>query len=179
MKISKKLITNIGFVLIIGLMMYPPTKVYFIRLISFSPSEVIAENQQQIKNTDWQLKGLNTKSFNLKELENKVVFISFWATWCAPCIVEFPELIKLGQKHPEELEILTVSVDQNTKDIKKFLSQNKISLPEIIVMIHDPSQNITKNTYGVQKFPESYLLDKNLRIQKRIIGANHNWLSFK
>lgn len=115
----------------------------------------------------------------LYDHQGKKIILHFWATWCAPCIVEFPELIELGQKHPEKLEILAVSIDKNAKDIKKFLSQNKISLPKNIVMIHDPSQNITKNTYSVQKFPESFLLDINLHIQKRIIGANQNWASTK
>ena len=70
MKINKKQFANIAFVVLIGLMIYPPTKVFFIRLISFPPSAISKENQQQIQDTDWQLKGLNTNNTNLNKLEN-------------------------------------------------------------------------------------------------------------
>ena len=68
MKINKKQFANIAFVVLIGLMIYPPTKVFFIRLISFPPSAISKENQQQIQDTDWQLKGLNTNNTNLNKL---------------------------------------------------------------------------------------------------------------
>ena len=128
---------------------------------------------------DFNYQTIDGQKAALYDHQGKKVIVHFWATWCAPCIVEFPELMKLGREHPAELEILAVSVDKNIKDIEKFLSKNKISLPKNIVMIHDPNQEITKNTYSVQKFPESFMLDENLHIQKRIIGANQNWSSIK
>jgi thiol-disulfide isomerase/thioredoxin len=95
MKITKKHITNIAFAILIGLMIYPPTKIYFIRLISFSPSLEKVENQKELSTTNWSLKGLNTDDINLKDVHAKVVFISFWATWCAPCIAEMPSMLEL------------------------------------------------------------------------------------
>lgn len=77
MKITKKHITNIAFAILIGLMIYPPTKIYFIRLISFSPSLEKVENQKELSTTNWSLKGLNTDDINLKDVHAKVVFYKF------------------------------------------------------------------------------------------------------
>ena len=92
MKLTKKHITNIAFVVLIGLLIYPPTKVYFIRLISFAPSIQKIEKQKSVANTNWKLKGINAENLNFNDLGDKVVFVSFWATWCPPCVAEMPSM---------------------------------------------------------------------------------------
>lgn len=128
MKITKKYIINFGFVLLIGLMIYPPTKVYFIRLISFSPSTENVENQQKIKNPDWQLIGLNTTNVNFKELEGKVVFINFWATWCPPCIAEMPSIKKLYEAYKDEVVFLFVT-NEDWETVSKFYNKKEYNFP--------------------------------------------------
>ena len=67
MKFTRKTISNIVFVVIIGLLIYPPTKVYFIRLISFSPSTIKVEEREELKRYDWNLQGLNTESIDFNK----------------------------------------------------------------------------------------------------------------
>lgn len=157
MKISKKHITNIGFVLIIGLMIYPPTKVYFIRLISFSPSEVTTEKQKQIKNTNWQLKGLNATSVNLKQLENKVVFVSFWATWCAPCVAEMPSMQKLYVAYKDKVTFVFVT-DENWQTVSGFYTKKGYDFPTYNQLTKAPKELESSS------IPATFILDKNKKI---------------
>lgn len=80
MKFTKKGISNIVFVVIIGLLIYPPTKEYFIKLVSFSPSTIKVEERQQLESYNWKLKGLNTPNLDFNIIKGKVVFVNFWAT---------------------------------------------------------------------------------------------------
>jgi thiol-disulfide isomerase/thioredoxin len=169
MKITKKHITNIAFFVLIGLMIYPPTKVYFIRLISFSPSETKIENQKEIKNTDWQLKGLNTKNINLKELENKVVFISFWATWCAPCVAEMPSMQKLYTDYKDKVAFLFVT-NENWQIVSKFYDKKKFDFPTYNQLMTTPNQ--LENS----SIPTTFIIDKNKNIVVEKRGPA-NWNS--
>jgi thiol-disulfide isomerase/thioredoxin len=48
----------------------------------------------------------------LGERKGKILFLNIWATWCAPCVEEFPDIIKLSQAYPgSEVEVVGVSAD--------------------------------------------------------------------
>ena len=54
-------------------------------------------------------------------LKGKVYLIDFWATWCSPCIAEFPGLTKLYEKYQRQgFEILSYSIDTNRDAVGKF-----------------------------------------------------------
>ena len=56
--------------------------------------------------------------------ENKILLLNFWATWCAPCIKEIPELIELKEKFKNNIEVYFISVDFNVKKtVPKFLKK--------------------------------------------------------
>jgi len=164
MNFIKKNYSNILFVIIIGLMIYPPTKIYFIRLISFSPPEIKAENQQQITDVDWQLKGLNTNNINLQKTENHVVFISFWATWCAPCIAEMPSMQLLYEDYKTKVTFLFVT-NEDWQTVSKFYIKRGFDFPTYNQIIKAPN--------GLESIaiPTTYILDKNKKIVVSKSGA--------
>lgn len=62
--------------------------------------------------------------------KGKVVLVNFWATWCSPCRVEVPELMRLRAAYPEsELEILGVSVDESQDSLDAFLKKLPLNYP--------------------------------------------------
>lgn len=62
--------------------------------------------------------------------KGKVVVVNFWATWCAPCRVELPELVRLRSQYPaSELEILGVSVDESQASLDAFLKKLPLNYP--------------------------------------------------
>ncbi|MEW5772030.1 MAG: TlpA disulfide reductase family protein [Thermodesulfobacteriota bacterium] len=62
--------------------------------------------------------------------KGKVVVVNFWATWCAPCRVEVPELMRLRSHYPQsEVEILGVSVDESQASLDSFLRKLPLNYP--------------------------------------------------
>ena len=169
MKINKKQFANIAFVVLIGLMIYPPTKVFFIRLISFPPSAISKENQQQIQDTDWQLKGLNTNNTNLNKLENNVVFVSFWATWCAPCVAEMPSMQKLFNDYKNQVTFLYVT-NENWETVSEFYNKKKFEFPTYNQLTKTPEE-LKEST-----IPSTFIIDTSQKIIVKKRGAA-NWNS--
>ena len=93
----------------------------------------------------------------LSELRGKVVFINFWATWCAPCREEIPDLEKLAVKMKHvPFEIVAVSSDESWKEIKAFMGAKQTKM----LIGLDPKKNAISLTYGTEKLPETYVVDK-------------------
>ena len=64
------------------------------------------------------------------EAKGKVVVVNFWATWCAPCRVEVPELINLRTAYPEsQVAIFGISVDEDQKALDAFLKKLPLNYP--------------------------------------------------
>lgn len=62
--------------------------------------------------------------------KGKVVVVNFWATWCGPCRVEVPELVRLRSQYPaSELEILGVSMDESQASLDAFLKKLPLNYP--------------------------------------------------
>lgn len=58
----------------------------------------------------------------VKERNGKILFLNIWATWCAPCVEEFPDLIKLAQSYPgSEVEVVGISADYPDEVESKIL----------------------------------------------------------
>jgi len=156
-KMSKKHVVNIAFVVLIGLLIYPPTKVYFIRLISFAPSVNSIENQKLIQDANWNLKGLNTENLNFKDLDSRVVFISFWATWCSPCVAEMPSMKALYEAYRDEVTFLFIT-NENWTTVSKFYVKNQYNFPTYNQLTNAPKE------FESASIPATFILSKNKRI---------------
>ena len=68
---------------------------------------------------------IDGQSLRLSQLKGKILVFSFWATWCEPCVDEFPSLIKLLDEFPEKVVLLAISHDEEVKDVREFVSAFK------------------------------------------------------
>jgi thiol-disulfide isomerase/thioredoxin len=91
----------------------------------------------------------------LDKFRGKVVYVDFWASWCAPCRRSFPWMNEMQQKHgPRGFTIIAINVDKKRADAERFLAQ--FAAPFIVV--YDEA-GVTPNAYGVTGMPSSYLID--------------------
>lgn len=91
---------------------------------SYKKWDEISEGNQAPDFTGTTPDGLN---LSLSDLKGKIVYVDIWATWCKPCIEEFPHSIELQKKFTasDPIEFLYVSVDREQKLWEKFLTSNK------------------------------------------------------
>lgn len=110
----------------------------------------------------------------LYDYKGQTVIIHFWASWCAPCVVEFPELIALANKH-DDITILAFSSDRNEKLIGRFLTRHQFDIPDNFKIIFDDNQKITKDKFSVFRLPESFILTPDMILDDHIVGAYAGW----
>ena len=94
---------------------------------------------------------------SLAALRGKVVYLDFWASWCGPCRVSFPQLEQLRQElGPRGFEVLAVNVDEVEPDALRFLEEVPVSYP----VVRDGS-GATPAAYGILGMPTGYLIDRD------------------
>jgi peroxiredoxin len=103
----------------------------------------------------------------------KVTLVNIWATWCVPCKVEMPAMQKLYDGlSGKGLRIAAVSIDEaDPTDVRNFAKDLGLTFD----VLQDRSTAI-QQAYQTTGVPESFLLDKDGVIVKRVIGA-HDWNS--
>lgn len=112
------------------------------------------------------------KMVSLKSLRGKVVLIDFWASWCRPCRIENPNVVKAYQKFKGEgFEIYGVSLDKSQDAWVKAIQQDQLNWINVSDLGGWNSAGAA--TYGVRSIPANFLIDENgIIIAKGLRGAN-------
>ncbi len=98
---------------------------------------------------------------------NKVVLVSFWASWCGPCRIELPQFVKLYKdRSGRGFEILAVNEDREEGKLAQYLKERPLSFPVLV----DKDGEVAKQ-YGVEAFPTSVLVDSNGRVLAVVDGV--------
>jgi peroxiredoxin len=98
----------------------------------------------------------------------KKVVVSFWASWCGPCRLEMPGLVKFYKDHhtaDSDFEILAVSIDEDTKDAADFATAQKLDFPVLL----DPRQKMA-SAYQVEGIPTMFVIDRDGKVTHGHIG---------
>lgn len=122
---------------------------------------------------DFELVDQNGKRWRLRDFRGSVVILNFWATWCGPCIEEIPSMDYLNQYlKSKDVSMIAISVDKTWQDLENFWKQ--LSRRPSFTVLLDASREVASRLYGADKFPESYIIDREGRVKKFIMGAT-NW----
>jgi len=118
--------------------------------------------------------------FSLPDLQGRqhslpkgdVVLLNFWATWCPPCRQELPSMAELHRRLAARgLKVVAVSIDQNRQELEGFVRENQLPFQ----VLHDQDAAVSRR-YGVFKYPESFLIDRQGKVRYHMIGAV-DWMS--
>ena len=91
----------------------------------------------------------------------KLVLLDFWASWCAPCIVELPHLMNLQKHYAGKLQIIGVAMDDDARAPRQTVAQYHLTWP---VVMGDAA--IGKLYGGVLGLPEVFLIGRDGRVIK-------------
>ena len=101
----------------------------------------------------------------IPNLRGKVVYLDFWASWCAPCKASFPVINGWHQQlSGKGLVVLGVNVDEVESDMATFLKSNSVAFP----VVRDASHKLVASA-NVSTMPTSFLIDR-----KGVIHHVHN-----
>ncbi len=117
---------------------------------------------------------ISNQEFHFSSVSNPIVILNFWASWCGPCVEEFPSLIKMVQSFKGQVALVAVSLDTDEDQMKEFLKSYNTANANIF-LLKDPDFQLARSL-GTYKLPESYVLD-NKRILLRKISGSVNWSS--
>ena len=94
------------------------------------------------------------------------MLLNFWATWCAPCLLEMPVFAKWQQQYgPQGLQVVGISMDDDSAPVRRVLSKLKLNYP--IAM----GDAVLGERYGgVLGLPLTYLIDQRGVVRAKIQG---------
>ena len=115
---------------------------------------------------------------SLAELRGKVVFISFWASWCRPCDYELPVLNQFYLTHRNQgVEVLGISTDQDREAALEYAQSRNFTLP----MLWDESGRVAA-LYQVEALPTLIVVDPDGRVRQAVRGLRvdlNSWLALQ
>jgi peroxiredoxin len=108
---------------------------------------------------DFELLNEVGESINTEQYRGVVLLIDFWASWCKPCIAQFPEMKKIYQEYSDKnFKILSVSIDRNKALWESALEKEQLPWDNV----WDSNFNSSKiqEAYDVDYIPSTYLIDE-------------------
>lgn len=124
--------------------------------------------QNEAKAKDFNVELVSGNQFQLAKQQGKVVLLNIWATWCAPCLEETPELVDLYNKYQDQgLVILGVSIDeQGMSVVEPFIKKYEVNYPMVI------DDGTIMDKYGpTMGIPTTYIVDKKGDLRYFAVGA--------
>lgn len=117
---------------------------------------------------DFTFTDLSGSSHTSGDFRGKTVILNFWATWCAPCIIEFPKLVKLAAEN-KDIILIALSSDIGDENIHKFLKKYPAKGRNIIIA-RDNKRHITTDIFNTYKLPETIIISPSGKMVKKIVG---------
>lgn len=134
---------------------------FFLSEYSFTQTNISVVREKEIKSI-------------ISKRDGKLLLINIWATWCAPCREEFPDLVKIYSKYKNKVDIVGISVDYpdevNSK-ILPFVKKNKVNFPIYVNGIRSSDNFI--NLFDIDwngAIPATFIYDKNGKQVKKLFG---------
>ena len=112
---------------------------------------------------------LDGRGFDIQLFAGEKVFVNFWATWCAPCIKELPDLEQLGQKLNGQAMVYLVNFGENTKTIEAFKAKKPELFGDHTVLLKDAKMSGLK-AYGLRGVPTTVLINASGEAVESIQG---------
>ncbi len=108
----------------------------------------------------------NGQPLELSRFRGKVVLLNFWATWCAPCLVEMPTFAGWQRRYgPQGLQVIGISMDDSSISARRLVEHLRIDYP---IAMGNP--RLAERYGGVLGLPLTFLIDRQGIVRARFQG---------
>ena len=115
----------------------------------------------QAQAPDFSLHSMSGPNMRLQDQRGRVVMVNFWATWCAPCRQEMPQLNRLYQKYRSAgFVLLGVNVDDDPSKAAEVATKLGVTFPVLL----DPEKNVSK-LYDLSTMPSTVIIDRDGKVR--------------
>jgi peroxiredoxin len=124
------------------------------------------------KAPDFTLEDLSGNSVSLKQFRGQIVFLDFWATWCAPCRFSIPELVDLQKRYGDQgLVVLGISLDDPQMFNNAYLSEFKKQF-KMNYRVLRATMKVAQDYFGTEPMaiPTLFVIDREGRIVAKHVG---------
>jgi len=120
------------------------------------------------------VKTIDGGSLKLADFKNKVVVVNLWATWCGPCPMEMPDLVKLNNEYKSRgLVVIGVATTYNEHDnldqVKEFVKTQKIDY-KVLWDDGTLAQPLVQSVNGRNNIPQSFVISRDGKITRHFTG---------
>ena len=143
-----------------------------------SPDTSVPDSEKMPADYDFNLLTFQDENFDFRELKGKVVFMNFWASWCAPCIAEMPSIQNLYEdyKYNNNVEFVMISLDRESEKASRFIAKKDFTFP---VYKPDMAGGIP-SIYNSSSIPTTFVINKEGMIDTKKVGmANYDSKKFR
>jgi cytochrome c biogenesis protein CcmG/thiol:disulfide interchange protein DsbE len=102
---------------------------------------------------------------DLRELRGRPIVLNFWASWCDPCAIEAPDLVKAAEEN-EDVLFLGVDVQDIRGDAREFMREFGMEYPSV----RDGTKD-TMREWGVTGLPETYFITAEGNVAAHVVGV--------
>lgn len=118
---------------------------------------------------------INGDAFHLADQKGRYTLLSFWGSWCGPCLKENPKLVALYKKYGDQsfktaqgFDIVSIAIEKSDKRTKALIDKHNLYWPHHIIKV---SSLVLKEPlalkYGVSQIPTKILVDPKGKIVGR------------
>lgn len=128
------------------------------------PKTLLDKAAPRLQATEW----IGSEPKTLEDLRGKIVLLDFWATWCKPCIAQFPTLREWQKMFGNDLVIIgmTNHSAQTSEQVREFYKKQALPWPVAI----DPRDR-THLDYGVSPIPHTFIIDREGNVRLSHLGG--------
>jgi thiol-disulfide isomerase/thioredoxin len=131
------------------------------------PSEVRADSVYGRVGEWFVLRDLEGSALPFSNLQGRVLFVNFWATWCAPCVEEMPTISILAESlRDTDVEFLLISIDDFQRDVRRFVSRQQLTVP-VYLRGWKPGESV----FAGDMVPATFIVNKEGKIAYQHHGA--------
>jgi len=131
------------------------------------PIEKISKVEEKDTGVNFTLKGINGKTYNIKDYRGKVVLLDFWASWCGPCKISIPHFEKLYSQYKDKGFVVLGIGLENAQNLIRASKILNINYPVL-----QGTQEIAQ-VFRIRAIPTTFLLDKEGEIIFAQMGFNN------